>query len=99
MDERVKAVISAAVVLAVDIAALFGVSLDLDALLDFVLSLAAVIATCWGIWKNHNFTRAAAQGQRVVDAIKSLQKTTDMTDVSAELALELCGGREENDGE
>ena len=92
MDERIKAIISAAVVIIVNVAALCGFDLgDGMNLQNALFAIAALISWIWAIWKNHNFTFAAGQGQRVVDAIKSVEKATG-TQLSAEMALELTDG-------
>ena len=74
MSERTKAIISAAVVIVVNVAAIYGISLDQGMLLNALCAVADLAAMVWAIWKNHNFTYAAAQGQMVVDKIKLEQK-------------------------
>lgn len=71
MTERIKAIISAAVVLAANIAALWGVSIDTETWVDGLCAVVMLASTLWAIWKNHNFTLAAAQGQMVTDKIKN----------------------------
>lgn len=71
MDERTKAIVSAAVIIAVNVAAFFGVTLDQNTVLDAALAVAALIATIWGIWRNHNFTDEAIQAQGVLDHLKA----------------------------
>ena len=71
MSEKVKAVVSALVVLIVNAAALFGMSIDSDTLTQIVSGIAMLIATLWAIWKNHNFTDEAVQAQAVLDELKS----------------------------
>lgn len=74
MSERTKAIISAAVVIVVNVAAVYGISLDQGMLLNALCAVADLAAMLWAIWKNHNFTYAAAQGQLVVDNIKNEQR-------------------------
>ena len=74
MSERTKAIISAAVIIVVNVAAIYGISLDQGILLTALCAVADLAAMLWGIWKNHNFTYAAAQGQMVTDKIKLEQK-------------------------
>lgn len=74
MSERTKAIISAAVVIIVNVAAIYGISLDQGMLVNALCAIADLVAMLWAIWKNHNFTFAAAQGQMVVDKIKAEQK-------------------------
>ncbi len=74
MNERTKAIISAAVVLAVNIAALFGVSMDYETWFNGLCAIAMLAASAWGIWKNHNFTWPAMQGQLVINQLKNEQR-------------------------
>ena len=94
MSERTKAIISAIVIVAVNVAALLNFDLDGDAMLNALMGLAAFVSWAWAIWKNHNFTDAAAEGQRVTDALKAVRKNTG-EQLSAELAIELTRGRGE----
>lgn len=71
MDERVKATISAAVLLAVNILALFGVTLNLGVVQDVVFGAITIVATIYAAWKNHNFTPEAVEAQKVLDHLKS----------------------------
>lgn len=92
IDERWKAIFSAIGVIIVNVAALMGINLGDGAnIQDVLLGCAWMASIAWAIWKNHNFTEAAAQGQKVTDAIKSIKKDTG-EQVSAETALELMGG-------
>ena len=76
-EERVKAIISAAVVIIVNVAALMGIDLgDGDAITNAVLMIASLAATCWAIWKNHNFTDEAAMAQRYLEALKTERKVS-----------------------
>lgn len=74
MNERTKAIISAAIIIVVNVAAIYGISLDQGMLFNAVCAIADLVALLWAIWKNHNFTFAAAQGQLVVDRIKNEQR-------------------------
>lgn len=92
IDERWKAIFSAIGVIILNAAALMGIDLgDGATIQNVLLGCAWVASIAWAIWKNHNFTAAAAEGQRVVDAIKQVEKDTGQT-LSAELALELSDG-------
>lgn len=71
MKEQRRAVISAAIVLIVNIAAIGGVDLDGDALTNGVLAIAALVADLYAIWKNHNFTSEAVQAQKYLDGLKA----------------------------
>lgn len=97
IDERWKAIFSAIGVIIVNAAALLGIDVgDGAQIQDVLLGLAWLASLAWAIWKNHNFTAAAAEGQRVVDAIKAVESATGQT-LSAELALELTDGADHDD--
>ena len=70
MDERTKAIISATVILVVNVAALCGVNISQDTLMSVAFGIAAISANLYGIWKNHNFTPEAAQAQALLDSLK-----------------------------
>ena len=92
IDERWKAIFSALGIIIVNAFALMGIDLGDGAdMQDALLGLAWLASLAWAIWKNHNFTYAAGQGQRVVDAIKTVEAYTG-EQLSAELALELTDG-------
>lgn len=71
MSERVKAIVSAAVVIAVEVAGICGVTLDSDTVTQVVSTVVIIAVTVYGIWKNHNFTGAAAAAQALLDGIKA----------------------------
>lgn len=97
IDERWKAIFSAIGVIIINVAALMGIDLGDGATIQNVLLGCAWIASlAWAIWKNHNFTRAASEGQKVTDAIKGIKRETG-EQVSAEVALELSGGVSHDD--
>lgn len=97
IDERWKAIFSAIGVIIVNAAAIMGIDLgDGASIQDVLLGCAWIASLAWAIWKNHNFTAAAAEGQRVVDAIKAVESATGQT-LSAELALELTDGADHDD--
>ena len=94
IDERWKAIFSAVGIIIVNAFALMGIDLgDGAQVQDVMLALAWLASLAWAIWKNHNFTFAAEQGQRVVDAIKEIENATGER-LSAECALELIDGVE-----
>ena len=98
MDERWKAIFSAIGVIIINVLALFGINVDDGATVQNVmLGLAWIASILWAIWKNHSFTDAAIQGDRVMHAIKDVKKETGNT-ISAEMALELTDGVD-HDGE
>lgn len=71
MDERIKAIISATVILVVNIAALCNFAVDQNMIAKVLFGIADVAATIWAIWKNHNFTLEAAQAQGYLNNLKS----------------------------
>ena len=70
MDEKTKAVVSAAILLAVNVAALFGASLDLGMVQNVAFGLITIVTTLYGVWKNHNFTSEAVEAQAYLDDLK-----------------------------
>ena len=97
IDERWKAIFSAIGIIIVNAAALMGIDLGDGAnIQDVLLGCAWIASLAWAIWKNHNFMAAAAEGQRVVDAIKAVERATGQT-LSAETALELTDGADHDD--
>lgn len=70
-QESMKAVVSAAVVVIVAALGAVGIDADADALQNVLSAALFLAATAYGVWKNHNFTQAAQEGQKVVAAIKS----------------------------
>lgn len=76
IDEQQKAVISAAIVLLVNIAAMFGASLDIDMTQKVAFGFITIVTTLYGVWKNHNFTAEAAQAQAYLDSLKGKNITS-----------------------
>lgn len=68
--ETIKACVSALGVLIVACAGMFGFDLDAGMVQNGLSALAFIAAFAWGIWKNHNFTKAAQEAQKVCDALK-----------------------------
>ena len=69
--ERNQSIISAIVILAVNIAAMVGFNIDADALQQVIMAACLIAATVWGIWTNHNFTDAAMKAQHYLNYLKS----------------------------
>lgn len=67
---RVQSIVSAVVVLVVNLCALLGVAVDADSVTCAVSAVAVIVATAWAFWKNHNFTEAAQQAQRTLEELK-----------------------------
>lgn len=70
MNESTKAVISATIALIINIAALFGASLDLGVIQNAVFTIITAVTTLYAAWKNHNFTTEAQQAQRFLNELK-----------------------------
>ena len=71
--ETYKACLSAFVVLVVAGAGLLGFDVDGEALQNFLSVIAYLAAIVWGIWHNHNFTKAAQQAQKYLDHLRSIE--------------------------
>ena len=83
MEEKTKAIISAIVVLIANLAALWGVSIDQGVWVNGLCAIVMLVSSIWAIWKNHNFTFAAQQGQLVTDELKAKEKAEKDGDVNA----------------
>lgn len=71
MTDRIQTIFSAIAVIVVEIASIIGLSLDTDFVVDFLSACAFLIASIYSIWKNHNFTDAAIEGQKLINALKN----------------------------
>lgn len=71
MDERTKAIISAIVILAVNIAAMFGVSLDANVWFSGLCAIVMLVTNIYAIWKNHSFTPEAIKAQKYLEQLKA----------------------------
>lgn len=89
--ERIKAVLTIVVTAIVNILNVYGYAVDMDSTVNAVLSLFSALTILYSWWFNQNVTDAAIQGQRVVNAIKDVKKSTG-EQLSAEMALELTQG-------
>ncbi|MBQ9003050.1 MAG: hypothetical protein IJ087_14450 [Eggerthellaceae bacterium] len=78
MDERAKAIISAIVVLVANLAALWGVSIDQGVWINGLCAIVTLAASIWAIWKNHNFSEEAQQGQLVTNQLKNEKQALHM---------------------
>ena len=50
--------------------ALYGVSIDADALFVLAMIVVALVAYIWSWWKNNNVSTAATEAQKVLDELK-----------------------------
>ena len=94
-SEQIKAVIQMVVTLVVTVGSIFGYEMAEDQAQQIAIVIVAVVVIAYSVWKNCNFTHAAEQGQRVLDAVKSIQKDTGEK-LTAEAALELTDGQDDN---
>ena len=69
--DRFQSIASAISLFIIDLVAIMGLSIDTDLIVDVISAIVFIIATAYGIWKNHNFTDAAIEGQRLINALKS----------------------------
>ena len=93
-QEQLKALIQMVGTLVVTLCGIFGYSLAEDEAQQIAVVIVALVVVAYSVWRNANFTKAAAQGQRVLDAIKDAPKATWQT-IPAEAALELTEGRDD----
>lgn len=70
MNEQIKAFVSSVVSIVVIGAGILGIAIDPDAVSTVVYAVAILAVIIWDIWKNHNFTAAAAMVQKIIDALK-----------------------------
>ena len=74
MDESKKQTLMAFIRLACSLIAtglaLYGVSVDADALFVLAMIVVALVAYIWSWWKNNNVTDAATEAQKVLDELK-----------------------------
>ena len=70
MNERMKAIVSAVVIIVVQVAGYFGLNLDAGMVQDEIIIAIMLISCMWGIWKNHNFTQSAIDAQKYLDALR-----------------------------
>lgn len=74
MDESKKQTLMAFIRLACSLVttglALYGVSVDADALFVLAMIVVALAAYIWAWWKNNNVTEAATKAQEVLSELK-----------------------------
>lgn len=74
MDESKKQTLMAFIRLACSLIttglALYGVSVDADALFVLAMIVVALVAYIWSWWKNNNVSAAATEAQKVLDELK-----------------------------
>ena len=74
MDESKKQTLMAFIRLACSLIttglALYGVSVDADALFVLAMIVVALVAYIWSWWKNNNVTDAATEAQKILEELK-----------------------------
>lgn len=95
--ETIKATVSAAVVIVVNVAAMWGISIDADVWTSGICAVVALAANIYAIWHNHNFTAASQEGQQLTDAIK--HGGGDLPVTADEVAFYADGDADETEAE
>jgi uncharacterized membrane protein len=75
--ETLKALASTAVVFAGSIASALGFDMATDAITQGVCAAVFLVVVGYGVYKNHNFTEAAQEGQKLTDEIKAAAKENE----------------------
>lgn len=70
-NETVRALTSAFMTIIAVFCGAIGFDYDATLLQNALSGVLLLASVAWGIWKNHNFTRAAQEGQRLTNAIKA----------------------------
>lgn len=68
--ETIKAVVSMIIVVIVSVLSAIGIDVDGDALTNVVYAVLLIVVTAYGCYRNHNFTQAAQEGQKLIDELK-----------------------------
>ena len=88
MTSRMQSIASAIAVIVVEFAAVIGLSLDTDTVVDVISAVVFIVALLYGLWKNHNVTSAAIEGQRLVNALKENVDLPSVTDENGNSYIE-----------
>lgn len=72
--ERIKAIITLVVVCIANILNIYGIQIDADAIVQFVLMMIAAVTTVYAWWKNNNITKEAVAAQ---DFLKRLKESKE----------------------
>lgn len=72
--ERCWAVFRLIVMFAAEVLAVYGFTIDAEALTQAVLAIVAACTTLWGWWKNNNMTRAAVAAQKTLRELKGVEE-------------------------
>lgn len=68
--ERVKAILTIVITAVINIVNIYGYSVDADAVVSAILTIASFASILWSWWKNQNVTLEAQQAQRYLEALK-----------------------------
>jgi len=72
--ERVKAILTIIVTAGVNIANILGYALDMDSILNAVLTIFSFICIVWSWWFNQNITDEAQQAQVYLNELKAVKR-------------------------
>ena len=70
-QETLKAILTIIVTAAVNIANILGYAMDLDTVLNAVLSVFAFACIIWSWWFNQNVTLEAQEAQKLLNQLKA----------------------------
>lgn len=68
--EQIISIVRGLAILVVMVAGMFGLTIDEETGQTIAIGVAMVAILVYSLWKNHNFTAAAALAQRVLDLLK-----------------------------
>ena len=83
-QETLKAILTIVVTAAVNVANILGYALDMDTVLNGVLSIFAFVCIFWSWWFNQNVTPEAQAAQQVLDQLKAEKKMAKQGDHAKE---------------
>lgn len=73
-QERVKAILTIIVTAAVNVANILGYALDMDAILNCVLTIFSFVCIFWSWWFNQNVTDEAQAAQVYLNSLKAAKR-------------------------
>ena len=68
--QTIKAIISTILVIVVSLFGALGIDVDGAAVENVLYAAIFLVSTFYGCWRNHNFTKAAQEGQKLIDELK-----------------------------
>lgn len=75
--ERLKAIVTIVVTAIVNIANVYGYSVDADPVINVVLSVLSALTIVYSWWKNQNVTDAAQRAQKYLKELKKGNHNVD----------------------